>query len=370
MKRFMLFLVSAMLLTSIALADTSFSGTVTATYSQSVLAPADGTLAAVNYQVGDRVAEGAAVAELLTDTVYAKEDGTVYVFGSEGAELNTINEQYGAVLYILPDSIYTLTVSTKNAYDAEANKRILPGEKVYIRSTSDETQLGEGTVTGVSGANYLVNVTLGDFNNSKAVNIYRSSDFDSTSRIGKGTVSYTGVIGYTGTGEDVSIGSSTNSSSNTSADSDDTSVKSLDKILVQDGQHVVSGTPLFTVSTSDGYEQAMVVSEKGIVAAVNATAGSAVTKGMSVMDIYPNSAMRLALSVSEENLSKINLGSTVTIAFVSGETAHGTLESIQGHVEEPDEDDDDDESFFTVYVAFAPTDTIAYGMTGTVTITE
>ncbi len=351
MKKFFLFLMAATLLTTTAFADTSFSGTVVSAGSISILTPADGTLASVNVQAGDHVAAGETIAELLTTTIYAEEAGTVRVYGSEGAALADISEQYGAVMYLLPDVVYTLSASTRNAYDAEENRRVLPGESVYLRSSADTSQSGTGIVTGVDGSDYLVDVTSGEFDDGESVFIYRESDYAYSSRIGKGSITYTGTVGYTGI-------------------DDESTQKSLVKLLVEDGQHIVPGTPLFTVSTAEAYQQTMTAPESGIVATVNTAAGSAVTLGASVAEIYPDSEMRLALSVSEEDLGKISLGSQATITFVSGETAHGTVESLQGHAEEADEEEDDDETFFTVYVAFTPTDTIAYGMTGSVSIAE
>lgn len=375
MKKIVLLLVAMMLFTATAAAETSFTGTVVSAGSVSVLVPADGILSAVGVQSGDRVAAGDSIAQLLDTTVYAAEAGTVRLFGSEGASLDEINERYGAVLYLLPDAVYTLSASTQNAYSAEENRRIVPGETVHIRSSANLSRTGTGIVTGVSGSDYLVDIQMGEFDDEETVFLYRSDSFNYTTRIGKGTVTYTGTIGYTGTGEEASIGTASSTSSRNSSTTEETTTdtmdtpKSLVRLLVEDGQHVTPGTPLFTVSTAEAYEQTMTAPESGIVATVHQTAGTTVTQGTAVAELYPDRTMRLALSVSEMDLDQISLGDTVTIQFLSGETLQGTVEVIQGHAQEQDEEEED-ETYFTVYVAFTPTNAIAYGMTATVTIAE
>ncbi len=382
MKKISALLLFLCLIVTTALADTTLTGTVVSGGTVTVLAPAEGTLASVDVQAGDRVTLGETIAALTTTTIYAGEAGTVRIYGAEGAALETINSQYGAVLYILPDAIYTLTASTQNAYDLEANRRVIPGETVYLRATANYARTGTGVVTGVSGSNYIVEITSGDFNGSDSVQIFRDSAFAATSRIGKGTITYTGTVGYTGTGESVSIATTSSSSSNMRSSSssaatetvaDDASTpQSLVKLLVSDGQHVSPGTPLFTVSTASAYAQDMTAPADGVVMDVAVTAGTAVTPGAAIATIAPDSMMRLALHVPEDDLSKVTLGSQVTIRFLSGETAVGTVLSLQGVAEEKTnaEDDEDEETCFTVYVSFSATPTIAYGMTGKVTIAD
>ncbi len=384
MKKLLALLLFLCLAAGTALADTTLTGTVVSGGTVTVLAPADGTLASVDVQAGDRVTLGETVATLTTTTIYAEQAGTVRIYGAEGAALETINEQYGAVLYILPNNVYTLTASTQNAYEAEANRRVVPGERVYLRATTSTVRTGMGVVTGVSGSNYMVEITSGDFNGSETVYIYRDSAYTATSRIGKGTVTYTGAVGYTGTGEDVSISSASTSSSgmrsmSSSASTETETVaegtstpQSLVKLLVSEGQHVAPGTPLFTVSTASAYAQTMTAPAAGVVMEVAVSAGTTVTPGAAIVTIAPDSLMRLALHVPEDDLDKVTLGSQVTIQFLSGETAEGTILSLQGLAEETADTEDaaDEETCFTVYVAFTATPTIAYGMTGKVAIAD
>ncbi len=376
MKKLLALLLFLCLAAGTALADTTLTGTVVSAGTVTVLAPADGTLASVDVQAGDRIAQGADIASLTITTIYAEQAGTVRVYGAEGASLAQINKEYGAVLYIVPDSVYTLTASTSNAYDTEANKRIEPRELVYLRATASSSRTGIGTVTGVSGSNYIVSVISGYFNSGESVYIYRDSAYAASSRIGRGNITYTGAVGYTGTGEAVSISTSSsssrnNSSSSSAADTADAETpQSLVSLLVKDGQEVDPGTPLFTVSTASAYAQHMTSPVNGVVTEVAATAGSTVVSGAAIAAIAPDSMMRLALHVPEDDLDKVTLGSSVTIRFLSGETAEGTILSLQGLAEEAAEEEEDEETCFTVYVAFSATPTIAYGMTGKVIIAD
>lgn len=381
MKRLFALTLCLLLIAATALADTTLTGTVVYSGTVTVLSPAEGTLADVAVQPGDRVTEGDTVASLQATTVYANESGTVRIYGAEGASLEEICTRYGAVLYILPDQIYTLTASTSAAYDTEANKRILSGETVYLRAKANTSRVGTGTVTGVNGSDYLVHVTSGDFLSGEILYIYRESSYAAASRIGKGSIAYTGAVGYTGTGEDVSISSSTSTSKGRTAavtsteeteEEDSTAPQSLLKLLVTDGQHVDPGTPLFTVSMADAYAQHMLAPATGVVTEVSTSAGSTVVPGTSIATIAPDTMMRLALHVPEDDLASVRMGSEVTIRFLSGEMAVGTVLSLQGLAEtsEETEEDEDEETCFTVYVSFPATPTIAYGMTGKVTIGE
>ncbi len=383
MKKFSALLLFLCLIVTTALADTTLTGTVVSGGTVTVLAPTDGTLASVDVQAGDRVTLGETVATLTTTTIYANEAGTVHIFGTEGASLEAIADAFGAVLYIEPDAPYSIAASTKYTYDADANKRIVPGETVYLKCATDGKHTGKGYVTGVNGSDYLIAVTNGSFADDETVLVYRSADYTASSRVGRGTVTRTGAVGYTGTGEAVSISSSSSASnmSRTSTSTatatettaaDTASACSLVKLLVTDGQEVFPGTPLFTVSTASAYAQTMTAPADGVVTEVAATAGTAVTENAAIVTIAPNSMMRLALHVPEDDLAHVTLGSQVTIQFLSGETAKGTIISLQGLAEETADTEDaaDEETCFTVYVTFSATPTIAYGMTGKVVIAD
>ena len=83
----------------VALADTSFDGSVVSGGAVSVRAPFGGVVSSVSVQAGDRVEVGDVVAEVETIKVYAPEAGTVAgLFVQTGDNAETVAARYGASL--------------------------------------------------------------------------------------------------------------------------------------------------------------------------------------------------------------------------------------------------------------------------------
>lgn len=346
MKKLLICLLAAMLFITPALADISLEGTVVATRSTAVLAPAAGVVQDVLVQTGDYVTAGTKVAALMETITYAEVPGTVSICGESGESVETITNRYGAVAYIMPDMLYTVSASTKNAYDKLENKIIVLGETVYLRSTADTTRTGIGTVTAISDSSYTVEVSQGNLSVSENVYIYRSSDYAATSRIGRGTATYCYPVAYTGTG-------------------------AVSRILVEDGAYVSKGTPLFsTVDAAAAYHNSISSTVSGTVASIDVTPGMTVEAGTLVATIYPKDAIRLEILADEIDLKGISEGQNVMLTFGNGVTAQGQVESISGIQYTPettDEEEIDDTAYFPVYVIFQTDAPIACGMTAKVT---
>ena len=123
MKKCFLCLMALLMFTTAASAESvTLEGTVVSTRTAAVLAPAAGTLDEVLIQAGDDVEEGLSVASLMGTKVYAEEAGVVHIFGQEGDSVESLTERYGAVVFVEPDVLYTMTASTRYAYDEEENK--------------------------------------------------------------------------------------------------------------------------------------------------------------------------------------------------------------------------------------------------------
>ena len=344
-------LLLAVLFVTPALADgITLEGTVVATRSAAVLAPAAGVVQAMLVQAGDHVTAGQEIAALMQTTVYAEISGTVSVCGESGESAETITNRYGAVVYIQPDARYTISASTKNAYDQLENKIIMLGEKVYVRSTEDSKRTGAGVVTAISDSDYTVELTQGNLAVSESVYIYRSAGLESTTRIGKGTATYCYPVAYTGTG-------------------------AVSEILVEDGAYVTKGTPLFrTVDAASAYNNGIVNAVDGVVASLDVTPGTTVEAGALVATVYPSDAIRIEILADEIALRELTVGQAVTVNFINGVTAQGQVERISGipYVQETteEEDDEDDTVYFPVYVTFQTDAPIACGMTAKVTADE
>ena len=347
MKKLILCLLVLAMAASAALADTiTLDGTVISTETAPVVSPVEGVLANVYWHVGDHVAESDEAAALYAVGVRADQSGTVRVMGTVGESVEALVSRYGAVVYVEPDCAFTISLSTRYAYDVEENKVIHPGEMVYLQcSSSNPNHTGIGRVTKVSGNDFTVEVTEGDFERGETVYAYRTDDHATNTRIGRGTAEHSFPVAYTGTGTGRVCG-----------------------IAVADGAHVDIGALLYeTVETANAY--AMVSGVAGTVAAVRVAAGDAIAQGTVLADIYPDEAMRIEISVSENDLRDLGVGTRVSIEFTSGETADGEIERISG-IAQVNEDAEDDTVYFSAYVRFDASETVRYGMTAKVTTVE
>ena len=336
--------VAVILMSSSALAEfVSFSGTVVAKDTADVLADIGGTVDSVNVIAGQEVAAGEVLASFRTTKVYATADGTVTgIFAQLGDSADTAATNYGAVLYVEPTYQYTIAGSTDSSYDAEDNKFVHVGESVYLKGYSDATHTGTGTVTAVSGTDFTVRVDEGEFLVGETVSVFRDSEYASKSRIGRGELSRTDPVAYTGSG-------------------------SIVNIAVTDGQTVARGDLLF--ETLDGTYDAYYMSGldilspvSGIVAEVKATEDSALSKDETAFVIYPDGGMWIEASIEESDLGNISVGDTVLIEFTWNEdddvTYDGTVEMISAIGTSSDTG-----VTYPVYISFTPDETVKYGMT-------
>ena len=349
MKKWFLCMMALMLFATAASAESvTLEGTVVSTKTSAILAPAAGILDEMMIQAGDTVAEGIDVASLMGTKVYAEEAGIVHVFGQEGDSVESLTERYGAVVYVEPEVLYTMSASTRYAYDSVENKIIHPGEKVYLECISECDHIGQGVVTLVEGTNFTVEVTGGQFKSSETVRVYRSESLESTSRIGRGTMEQASPAAYTGSG-------------------------TVTKIYVVNGEAIESGALLYETVETDAYSDRILSPETGVVAYVAATAGDTVEKGTLLAEIYPADAMRLMVEADEYDLRKLTIGSKVDIEFTCGIKAEGVVERVSGIQQEADsteEDAEDEDALFAVYIHFIPERAVSYGMTAKITTTN
>ena len=191
-------LLLALALPLAAQAETVFAGEVTAETAQVIAAPYGGLVEDVRVRVGDSVKIGDPIATVETRKTYASMDGTVSgVFAREGDSADGVKTQYGALVYIEPINRYTLECSTEKGYNSSENRYIHIGESVFLKCTKDGSHQGRGVVTGLDEKDdnkFTVEVTGGEFYMGETVDIYRSGDYASASRIGRGTVGRTKTV--------------------------------------------------------------------------------------------------------------------------------------------------------------------------------
>ncbi len=340
------FVVLAMFAAIPAGAEMIFDGYVTGGETISVLAPFGGIVDDVAIQAGDRVTMGDVIATIQTTKVYASVDGTISgVFGREGDQTDGITERYGAVLYIEPVNKYTITASTEKAYDRSENKFIHIGEKVYLKCTADGTHQGTGIVTGVlEEGKYTIEVNAGEFMLQETVNIFRKSDYASSSRVGRGTVAAATPVAVKGSG-------------------------SILKLHVKNGDSVERGQLLF--ETVDGALDGLyspgaqiVATASGIVASMDAGAGEAVSKGGKIATIYPDDALQVEIPVAESDLGSIYVGMPVTIEFSWDLELQTRFDGIVTRISYLNTAAEGSaEPSYVAYVAFTPDAHVRLGMT-------
>ena len=334
-----------------ALGETVFAGEVTASNTQVIAAPFGGMVEKVSVRVGDSVKIGDPIAVVETTKVYAETDGTVSgVFASEGDSADGIKTRYGGLVYIEPINRFTLACSTEKGYNSSENRYIHIGETVFLKCTKDGSHQGRGVVTGLDEKEdnkFTVEVTGGEFYMGETVDIYRSGDYASASRIGRGTVGRTKTVAVNAEG-------------------------SVLKMHVKAGDTVERGELLFetVTGTLDGLyapDKQVVSDAAGVIATVDAGNGTSVEKDAKIATIYPNDAMQIKMVISEADLMDVTVGGKAEIEFNwdadSGRRFEGTISSISYLSEKQSDSTASQSAQYVAYVDFTPDETVRIGMT-------
>ena len=354
-------------LTGPALAETTFDGTVVSGEAVSVTAPFGGTVSSFKLREGDQINVGDVIAQVETTKVYASTDGVVTgVFGQAGDSVSDVVSRVGAVLYIEPTSKYSITADIQNAYNDSDNKYVNIGETVYIHSySSSYDHTAVGIITAVSGTTYTVETTEGELLMEETVNIYRDEDYTASSRIGRGTVSRTAEVAV---GADSSSSSSGSGSSTSAAGSSSGTVNSILTLHVKDGDTVERGQLLYETVTGslDGLyatSNEIVSDVSGIVASVGASSGSSISKGDTLITVYPRDKMQVEIEIDEYDLVDIQEGDLMSLQFnysdASTDDAEGTVSMISNVSASTDTSD----VTYKAYVDFTANDKVRLGMT-------
>lgn len=316
-------------------------GSVVAGETVNVLAPFGGTVADFSLRKGDFVSAEDNLFTINTTKVYAPCDGIVgSVRVQVGDEASFIQERYGALLYIEPQSRYLIKTDTKNAYSDGENKLIHVGETVFIGSKISNERTGAGFITSVSDSGYTVEVTEGNLILGDSVSIFRNRDFSSESKIGSGTTILNPNVAISSEG-------------------------SVFRLYATQDKAVKRGELLLeTVSGSIAYNpfptNRVLAGRKGIIASVDVNAGANVTKNQIMATLYPIDKFQVSVNVLESDLKDIQKGDPVRIElsnFYDQESMKGIIASISGLTIA-----ESNETEYTVYINFSAGDFIRMGM--------
>lgn len=300
------------------LAETVFAGEVTASNPQVIAAPFGGMVEKVSVRVGDSVKIGDPIAVVETTKVYAETDKTVSTaYSPAKATARTASRRATAGWSTLSRlTAIRSRAARKKAYNSSENRYIHIGESIYLKCTKDGSHQGRGIVTAIDEkdeSKYTVEVTGGEFYMGETVDIYRNSEYETASRIGRGTVGRTQAVAVNGTG-------------------------SVLRIHVKPGDTVERGELLFetVTGTLDGLyaPDTQVVSDvAGVVATVDASNGTAVEKRTPKSQPFiRRMTCRLRWSFSEADLGDVSVGGKAEVEFNwdadSGKRFEGTISSI------------------------------------------
>lgn len=338
----------AMFTGAAASAELALDGSVVSGGADSVRAPFGGIVEDVKLRAGDLVGVGDPVASIVTSKVYAPQDGIVgSVCAQAGDSAEGIMKRYGAVLYIEPTNRYIVQASTEKAYNSSDTRYVHIGEKLYLSCTQDGSHRGTARVTKIEPADeagitkYTLEVTGGDFYIGETVGAFRSSDYASTSRVGRGTVAQAEAIAVEGAG-------------------------SILKLHVAPGDSVERGQLLFETveGTLDGLyagESTIPSDLSGIVASVDVQNGASVTKDANLITVYPFDQLQVEAQVNVLDLGAIHEGDAVEIEF---DLDPDSLRRYEGVVESISylSSGEGNQKYYSAYISFAADEHVRLGM--------
>lgn len=342
MKKLLIFLLAACMMSGTALASETFDGVVIAGQAVTITAPYGGTVESVDVRQGQMLQAGQKIITLSTTKVLASQDGTI-----QGVFADVGDDASGTVMYLAPVSKYTIRASIAKAASTAQAKYVTLGEEVYIRCTKDGSHQARGVITAVDGSSYTVETTAGELYMEETVSIYRTADYASNSCIGSGSVSRTEAIVLKSTG-------------------------SILRLHVQDGEAVERGQLLF--ETVDGVISEDVITDStvrtslnGVAAEIQVKAGQKVSQDDVLLTLYQPQDYQVRFSIPEDMLSLISTGDKVTLSFNWNEDAvplSGTVTEISyvGTTSQSGE------TTYDGYVAFTADESIRLGMTAIVTL--
>ena len=316
MKKKMAALLAALMLPACALAAETIriDGTVEAVKTRTIAAPHSGMVGDFTVREGDVLAGGETLFTISADKIYADFDGTITgVFARPGDSAAAVQGFYGALCCIERDTLYTAKCTTTGAASENEFKIVHVGEKVYIRSDSNNNRIGEAIVTSVEGKNYTLEVTsFDDIRLNEKVKVYRDIRYTGASRIGEGTVQRVDPVGVTAEGY-------------------------VRAVHVQDGQRVKRGDLLFEIVPDAldglrGSDGSVTMPADGVVLSVLAQSGEQIAKDQPMATFCERRDMQLVCPADEEDLAEIQVGMEVqvTLDAYRDEPMTGTVVRIAG----------------------------------------
>lgn len=301
MKRLLTLLTAVLLVFPAALADeidltgcAVANGSVTAVEYIDIVAPYSGTLSTFTLEMGDAVKAGDVLFEMLTTTVYAAETAEVTsVFAKAGDDATAVMSRYGGLIAMEPEHPLQMAASVLNGYNSQKNRYIHMGETLYLRSDRAGNEKGKAVVIGISGTDYIVEITDGDFVIGETMKLYREDDYQTRNCVGQGIVTRRDPLLAAGQGR-------------------------IAEVLVDVGDQVQSGTPLLTLMSADASPNAsprVTAPAEGVIGQVAVAAGQQVWKGQVLARLMLTDQLEVVAHVDEIDLNDLWIGDEVYVVL-------------------------------------------------------
>lgn len=279
LKRWMILLLTLMLLSTTALAEV-YAGTTVALMTVPVVAETGGTVESIDVRAGQLIEAGETLARLKPEKTYATQDGTISTVSADVGDAVD-----GTVLELMPVERYTVYCTVDKAYQSASATLVHSGETLCIKCTADGTHRAVGIVTQIEGDEYRVVAIGGELYVGETVYLYRDEAFSTAQRVGIGTVVVSDTEAYSGEG-------------------------TLTQINVSAGQYVERGQLLY--ATGGG---AITADAGGILTGVSCQIGEAVSKGQTLAELVPGDAICVEIQVDETAVAAMSIGDAAQLIY-------------------------------------------------------
>ncbi len=278
-------------LTEYAITD----GVIAAVNYDDLTAPGSGTLKDFDLEPGDRVQAGDSLFELLTVELRASEDGTVqHVFAEVGDLAESVTGVYGGVLAMSPERLKRISGTFLGASNGDEYHHLHIGETLYFRYGSKE---GKGIVVEADSSDYVVEITEGDYNRGQLLDLFKTENYRSSTKVGNGKVEIRDDVFLPASGM-------------------------VTEICVEPGDSVKKGDVLMRMLASDadrGAAPVIPAPADGVVARVAVAPGQQVWKGALLARVYREDELEAVVQADEMDLRGLKVGDRLPVTLDTDE---------------------------------------------------
>lgn len=285
MRRKCILLLLALLLAASALGEKiEMKGSVEYTGTITLTAGTGGTVSSIAVSPGERIEAGALVAELSVKRVFMPWDGEIrFINVTAGASVSAQD----AVIYEYRER-YLLKGSMEYAY-SDDTAPVKPGEELYLACASDNSHVGRGVAVNVSGPDFDILTTAGEFYLGEVVYVYRGDEPNVRKKAGAATVYKADFCTLPADGY-------------------------VTRLFVKEGERVTKGEALFDIAEGASSDR-ILSGAGGIVASVLVQEGAVLTEDTPLVKLLDDASVRLAVYGTEAEMTGIEPGCAASAVF-------------------------------------------------------